>query len=571
MNDTSRSPVNFMDETGAPIEVARIKKKEWPVPPNPQTRILPKGSVHGEEALAIPCGILFESDVAVTLRDGVVLYADIFRPPDAKDLPAVMAWTPFGKTDRGMPLPWGVSKRLLSNLQTFEGPDPAFWCRHGYAVVNVDVRGNHNSKGVTPAWGTQDGRDAYDVIEWVASRSWSNGKVGMSGNSALAISQWFAAAEEPPHLTAIAPWEGFYDIYRQSICPGGIPDVEFNKFLAGRAFGDEAEYMPAMLEKYPLMNAYWADKAAALEKIHIPAYVVASYTNKIHTRGTLKGYYGISSKEKWLRIHNGHEWEDYYENAEDLRRFFDCYLKGESNGWRETPRVRMSVLDPGGEDIVHRPENEFPPARTLYQKLFLDAARGSMSPEPVCGETSVCYRSDDGQGRAVFDITFDEEVEITGHMMLRLWVEADGAEDMDLFVAAEKLDPEGNRLRPIVKGAPFSGFEGAPVEWGIGRLRVSHRKLDPDRSSPSMPCAFHTEELLLAAGRIVPVEIELCPMSMRWHPGQRLRIIIAGHNLEKPQFDHLPPIQTRNRGGHVIHTGGRYAAYLLVPFVPKPG
>jgi hypothetical protein len=54
---------------------------------------------------------------------------------------------------------------------------------------------------------------------------------------------------------------------------------------------------------------------------------------------------------------------------------------------------------------------------------------------------------------------------------------------------------------------------------------------------------------------------------MRWHAGQGLRIIVAGYNMEKPQFKELPPIQTRNRGTHILHTGGKYDAYLLVPVV----
>jgi predicted acyl esterase len=227
----------------------------------------------------------------------------------------------------------------------------------------------------------------------------------------------------------------------------------------------------------------------------------------------------------------------------------------------------MSVLDPGGEDTVHRPEEEFPPARTRCQRLYLDAATGRMTPDPVEKETSVRYRGDDGEGMAVFDITFDRDVEIAGHMMLRLWVAAEGADDMDLFVMAEKLDTDGKLLRPIVKGAPFSGFDGAPVEWGTGRLRVSHRRLDPDRSSPSMPFNFHTGEQRLNPGEVVPVEIELCPMAMRWHAGQGLRVIVAGHNMEKPQFEHLPPIRTRNLGDHILHTGGKYATYLLAPVV----
>ena len=60
------------------------------------------------------------------------------------------------------------------------------------------------------------------------------------------------------------------------------------------------------------MDAYWQDKIADLEQIEIPAYIVASYTNTIHTLGTFEGYRRISSKKKWLRVHDNNEWKDYY-------------------------------------------------------------------------------------------------------------------------------------------------------------------------------------------------------------------------------------------------------------------
>ena len=255
--------------------------------------------------------------------------------------------------------------------------------------------------------------------------------------------------------------------------------------------------------------------------------------------------------------------------TEDLKRFFDCYLKGVENDWKKTPRVRMSVLDPGGEDIVHRPENEFPPARTRYRRLFLDAENGRMTSDPPANTASVRYRSDDDRSTTAFTITFSEETEITGHMVLHLWVEADGADDMDLFVVAEKLDKDADRLQPIVKGAPFSGFDGAPVEWGTGRLRVSHRRCAASQPPPALPFHLHTGEQRLHPGEIVPVEIELCPMSMRWHAGQKLRVLIAGYNMEKPQFEELPPIRTRNRGTHIIHTGGKYDSSLWVPVTAR--
>ena len=114
--------------------------------------------------------------------------------------------------------------------------------------------------------------------------------------------------------------------------------------FAGR---NRHEDVVAEAERYPLMNDVWEDKIPRLDRITVPAYVVSSYSHTLHTQGTFRGWRGIASEDKWLRIHASLEWPDYYDeaNVEDLRRFFDHYLKGEDNGWEETPRVRYSVLD----------------------------------------------------------------------------------------------------------------------------------------------------------------------------------------------------------------------------------
>ena len=82
-------------------------------------------------------------------------------------------------------------------------------------------------------FGTQDGRDGYDFIEWLATQHWCNGKVGMFGNSGVAMTQWRIAAEQPPHLACIAPWEGTGDLYRESLFEGGIPALGFSDFIVG--------------------------------------------------------------------------------------------------------------------------------------------------------------------------------------------------------------------------------------------------------------------------------------------------------------------------------------------------
>ena len=580
--------IEVLFRKAAPIDVPEARYPGL----KPGTTVLPKGFVQKKGALPLPCDILFERDVAVTLRDGTVIYTDVFRPVGGANLPAIIAWSPYGK-EGGLtllddfPFRAGVARNAVSELQKWEGPDPAYWCHHGYAVVNPDARGAFSSNGDIRFWGTQEGRDGCDVIEWVAAQEWSNGKVGLSGNSWLAIAQWFIAAERPPHLAAIAPWEGWSEAYREDVGRGGVPDFGFCEHVTSKMRGkNRVEDVPAMIRKYPVMNSYWENKAARLEKIDVPAYVVSSWTNMVHTHGTFESFRRISSKNKWLRVHNTQEWSDYYtpEYVEDLRCFFDRYLKGIENGWEKTSRVRLSVLDPGGVDEINRPENEFPLARTEYKRLYLDGRSGTLSPNPVTEESLVRYAADDGKGQAVFTIGFDEETELTGYMNLRLWVEANGSNDMDLFVKVQKLGTRGNLLssavitplNPVVRSVvkllwSFKVkklarlfFTGAP-----GRLRVSHRQLDPERSTPSEPYLMHRVEELLSPGQVVPVDVSIWPLSMRWHAGEQLRLIIAGYNLMPVLLPGVKPPNLRNKGEHIIHTGGKYDSHLLVPKIPR--
>jgi hypothetical protein len=202
----------------------------------------------------------------------------------------------------------------------------------------------------------------------------------------------------------------------------------------------------------------------------------------------------------------------------------------------------------------------------------------------VTEESLVRYAADDGKGRAVFTIGFDEETELTGYMKLRLWVEANGSNDIDLFVKVQKLGRRGNLLstpvitppNPLarsvvkllwsfkVKKLARLFFTGAP-----GWLRVSHRQLDPERSTPSEPYLTHRVEELLSPGQVVPVDISIWPVSMRWHAGQQLRLIIAGYNLTPMPVAGIKPPALRNKGEHVLHMGGKFDSHLLVPVISK--
>ncbi|MGD0024409.1 MAG: CocE/NonD family hydrolase [Xanthobacteraceae bacterium] len=510
-------------------------------------------------------GVICERDVAVPVRDGTTIYIDIYRPEGATKLPAIVCWSPFGKrhyySTTPIMLALGVPPGTISRWAKFEAPDPAYWCYHGYAVINPEARGAGNSQGDIYCFGTQEGRDGYDLIEWLAGRDWSNGKVGMAGNSWLAMTQWLVAAERPPHLTCIAPWQGCGDIYREFVCMGGVPEIGFNNFLLDmlNGPGSEEDYV-AMAFKYPLINAYWEDKIPQFQDIEIPAYVTAGWSH-FHLRGSVEGFRRIASPKKWIRFHRDFEWPDMYtpKNIEDLQRFFDRYLKEIHNGWEMTPRVRLDVMDARDIDYqTRRAEKEFPLERTQYRKLFLDASNSSLSFEPVANESSTRYEATKGQ--AAFTLRFDKDTELTGYMKLRLWVAAEGTDDMDLFVAVQKADEKGNFIPTFVLDEPHPG---AP-----GLLRVSHRELDEKMSTPHQPVHTHRREQRLKPKEIVPVDIEIWPTSKLWHAGQQLRVVVSGHYVREPGWFEPFAWETRNKGNHIIYTGGKYDSHLLVPEIP---
>lgn len=574
----------------------------------PSTTVLKKGWLKEEGMMPLPCDIVYDRDVAIPLRDGTTVYADVFRPVTEEPVPVLFASTMFGKygsyvTLDDIPGRNGVPREALSGLQSWEAPDPAWWVNHGYALVNVDIRGVGMSEGNACYFGSQDSDDNYDIIEFLGSQSWSNGKVAMVGNSWLAITQWYVASQNPPHLAAIAPWEGHANMYEDEYMRGGIPNFSYARPCM--SFGrNQMEDLQAMMHKYPLMNEYWEDKAAKFENCRVPAYVVASYSSELHSRGTIEGFRRISSPEKWLRIHNTQEWPDLYDPkyTEDLCKFFDHYLKGIDNGWEQTPRVRIAVLDPSGVGTLHtsyeptqgmgpvrftqavngsvhpypdptivvpnksgkaqleRPEEDFPLKRQVLKRLYLDAEHMTMVPEKPEKEAKCSYQADDYLGHVTFTHVFDQETEITGYMKLHVWMETLQAKDMDVYVRISKLNKEGQSVFHDSIMWSYSGPNGL--------LRASHRELDMERSTETEPVHPHNSLLPVEKGVPVALDIGLWPTSMVFHAGEAIQVNVAG-------FDYLgitgawDDAVTFNDGMHYVCTGGRFDTYLVYPEIPQ--
>lgn len=515
-------------------------------------------------------GVRIERNVAVPMRDGLKLLVDRYSPAGiVTATPVLVAWSPYGKHGA---LDWAaweghdVDLDALSPHTAFETPDPVFWVRHGYSVILADARGAWGSEGDVTMFGPEEAQGCYDLVEWAGVQEWSNGKVGMSGVSWYAVIQWAVAALRPPHLAAINPWEGFHDNYYEVGTHGGIPETQFGGLLGpliAKTHG-QVENVLANAMNHPFYDDYWRSKVADLGRIDVPAYVVASWSDHgLHTRGTLEGYRRIASTQKWLEVHGRKKWAHYYAPDSLARQvaFFDRFLKGETTEVEQWPPVRLEIRDRAGTGEI-RDEREWPLARTAYTPLHLDAATASLRAGLSTEDGWVDY--DAVEGSVSFDHRFDADTELTGPMNLRLWVEAVGAHDMDLFVGIRKVDAGGD----VVPYPFFSTLDDGNV--ALGWLRVGRRELDEAASTPERPVYLHQRDQHLSPGEIVPVDVEIWPSGTLFRAGETLRLVVQGHDLNVygEQVFAQRHAYTVNAGRHVLHTGGDHDSFLLVPVVP---
>jgi len=149
-------------------------------------------------------------------------------------------------------------------------------------------------------------------------------------------------------------------------------------------------------------------------------------------------------------------------------------------------------------------------------------------------------------------------------MKLKLWVSAEGSDDMDLFLGIKKLDRRGKEVY----------FPDAihiePGQVATGWLRVSHRELDEEKSTPYQPWLKHERLLKLKDKEIVPVEIEIRPSGTLFRAGESLKLLIQGSEIITTGYRYQHK-ETVNKGKHIIHSGAKYDSHLLVPVIPPQG
>jgi uncharacterized protein len=525
------------------------------------------GAPHDEDTTGELKRMQVEWDVPITMDDGLVLRADVFRPAGASKHPVILSYGPYAKGlsfQEGYKANWArlieaapeVLEGSSNTYQNWELVDPEKWVPDGYVCVRVDSRGAGRSPGYLDVWSPREAQDLYHCVEWAGTQPWSNGKVGINGISYYAMNQWNVGALRPPHLAALCIWEGASDYYREVARHGGIlseflaswyprqvasvqhgvgergaRSVVTGELVAGPPTMSDAELAnnradsPGEVKRRRLLDEYYAARTAAFEQIEAPLLSAANWGGMgLHPRGNFEGWRRAGSRQKWLEVHGDTHFTHFYSHyGETLqKRFFGHFLKGENTGWEDEPPVTLNIRHPG-EKFERRGEDEWPLARTRWTKYFLVPNELGLGLDPPTQEATLSYETT-GEGRTFRTPPLRQSLEITGPAAAKLFVSSPTS-DADVFLVLRVFDPAGEEV-------VFIGSNDPRVPVGLGWLRASHRKLDPRHTLPYRPWHSHDEEWPLTPGEPVELDIEIWPTSIVVPPGYSVALTVRGRDYE---------------------------------------
>ncbi|MGC1669116.1 MAG: CocE/NonD family hydrolase [Pseudolabrys sp.] len=568
-------------------------------------------------------GMRIDWNVPITMDDGLVLRADIFRPVKDGRYPVILSYGPYAKNlafQDGYPSAWqrmaekhpDVTAGSSNLYQSWEVVDPEKWVPRDYACVRVDSRGAGCSPGFIDHFSPRETKDFYDCIEWAGVQPWSNGKVGLNGISYYGINQWHVASLQPPHLAAMCIWEGAADWYRDMTHHGGIlstfwenwydmqvKTVQYGagergkrsrvhtELVCGPETLPESELVKnradfgAEIASHPLDDDYHKSRSPKWDKVTTPLFSAANWGGQgLHPRGNFEGFVRAAAKQKWLEAHGIEHWTHFYTDygREQQLRFFDRFLHGKKDGWAKQPKVLLQVRHI--DKFVPRAENEWPLKRTRWTKLYLDPSAMTLTPKKPSGPVQLKFAAM-GDGLVFLTPPLAKETEITGPSALKLFVSS-STPDADIFVVLRVFTGD---LKEIV----FQGAIDPHTPVAQGWLRASHRKLDKKLSKPYRPYHTHDQKQPLKKDQPVELDIEVWPTSIVVPAGYRVGLSVRGKDYEyggasggklsnfKNELKGCGPFlhdDPRDRpsaifdGTTSLHFGRGKAPYLLLPVIP---
>jgi uncharacterized protein len=501
-----------------------------PKPATPRPRFLPQ--LTPEQIAALPKW----TEMTMMTRDGVKLAANVFLPAGAGPFPVVLSRTPY----------------LKDALGDLAGYSAKKYTDAGLAFVMQDVRGKGHSEGFYEAF-IPDLEDGYDTVEWVAKQSWSNGRVGMVGASALGITTNLAAMSAPPHLVAafviVAPYDQLLNTF-----PGGVlKDEDTLGWLKGQG---ETQAQLDLVRGGATNTAFWNEHAMTTQRkfIRIPMYNQGAWYD-IFNDGNVEnfrwlqnyGSKGARGNQKLYMVPAGHgglggDKSDVEYNqpgalvppTEEMR-WWEYWLKGTDNGIMKEPPVTLFMMasgrkgHPSAVSHVFRSPN-WPPANhpTAY---YLSGDMHLSTKAPSASDAKLSYKFDPANPVKTYGgsnllqtagpldqrpigqrqdylrfetATLEKNVAIAGHVDMTLWAATDGL-DTDFMVKLVDVYPDG--YEQIILDNPI-------------RARYRHGR-DPDDvvlMTPGTPAEFH---------------IDLWNTAFTFEKGHKIQVTVSSSNSTK--------------------------------------
>jgi putative CocE/NonD family hydrolase len=568
----------------------------------------------------------------LTLSDGRRLAYDLILPtkkgvPASEPLPVLFKYTPYMRTFRifdkdgknlltfFMDLKWYEKAMLrIRYWLSDQGHlmDPLFrtkWLknmvRHGYAVIVVERPGTGASFGIAKQSMESVAREENEILDWIASQAWCNGKIGMYGESQQAWCQFAAASTANPHLKAIFPASSQLDLYEALEYRGGVYNKAFSSFFdrvvpyldnlvtpvdsdkdaallaQARQERSGAELKVSEIVQYPFRDSMLPDgrflwKLLALypliERINrsgIPVYMTTGWYDIF--LGDMFLWYDNLTVLKRLTVrpldHSGMDATQFdLDYGAEAQRWFDRWLKGIDNGIMEEPPIHYYVMGVPKKE-AWQTSNQWPLAKQKLTNFYFDEGKtgsiasvndGFLTTESPPAQDAfdvytVDYTTTSGEkSRWVAveeehdypDMRANDEKALTYTTSpLKTDVEVTGHPVVHLWLTTDAPDLD---VFVYLEEVDRNGKSAYITE---GTLRASHRKLSQAPfNNLGLPYHSHYQSDLvpIPAGEPVELVFSLLPTSYQFHKGSRIRITVVcadADNFDTPVIDPAPKLQ----------------------------
>ncbi len=521
----------------------------------------------------LPPGVKLDENVYVTMRDGVKLAVDVYRPEAEGRYPGLLSMSPYLKE---------IQQQPPELSHSIEAGATGFFVPKGYVHVIAQIRGSGFSQGQYSFLDIKEQQDGYDLVEWIAQQPWCDGNVGMIGDSYFAMIQYLVASQNPPHLKCIVPFDGLTDPYRDFCYRGGLFHRGFITSWWANTMHQclwpgpvEGKLPPSNLfldwYSHPDDGSYWWERGAwtMIDKINIPVLSI-SPQSWLHIRGQLAAYPKFKGPKKLLVLPQcGMLAHVIFLLSkpinEQILKWFDYWLKDMDTGIMDEPPV--VIFDGATEEW--RYENEYPPARTEWTKFYLrlnpagsatEPPYGLISKEPPGSEEPDKYMTPDSlnlvaAGKPVLAYAtspLNEDMRVWGPLSAVLYGSSTTT-DTAWFVKLGDIGPDG-KVTLLTQG----------------HLKASYIEVDEARSRPGQPFHPFHNPVLPEPNTIYEYQIEISPIFHTFKAGHKIWMQIASEDFEYNTHtrtiyvSEMLPVPAKN----TIHHDSAHPSHLMLPVIP---